>query len=272
MQATTVVTPWWRRGPVVAIAVFVLIVGAGAIIFAAGADDSSDVAVTMGATSTTQVEVGPVGPTPASVTHVYELDGSFDDLMGGPSLVPHGGTLGVNSYSFGENQGFSLSGGLEDPADYSIELVFQLADARQAFSKIIDFKDREDSPYGDGGLYVREGAVWFYGLGGARDVDTFELIEDFEPNTDAHFVLTRDGITGAVVGYVNGLERFTADDSLVSYAVASAPEAVLHFFMDDERSKTEASAGIVDYIRIYDGVLSAEQVSDLAGGGPPPEG
>nr|MDJ0954781.1 hypothetical protein [Acidimicrobiia bacterium] len=43
-MSNTAEAPWWRRGPVVALAVFLLIVGSAAVILAAGADSTEDVA------------------------------------------------------------------------------------------------------------------------------------------------------------------------------------------------------------------------------------
>lgn len=81
-------------------------------------------------------------------------------------------------------------------------------------------------------------------------------------------MLTRDGATGALTAYVNGVQQFAADDGSNEWAVAPA---VLHFFMDDEVwNLAEASPGVVEYIRIYDGVLTPQQVVDLSEGGPPP--
>src|SRR5260221_7698597 len=37
-------------------------------------------------------------------THAYQLFGTYADQYGGPSLVPHGGTLTSTGYAFGPNQ------------------------------------------------------------------------------------------------------------------------------------------------------------------------
>src|SRR5437870_13394260 len=56
-------------------------------------------------------------------TFTYELNGSFAETNGGPSLVPLGGTLGPTGYTFGVNAGLSLSGtGIFDA--YSIDIRF----------------------------------------------------------------------------------------------------------------------------------------------------
>ena len=58
-------------------------------------------------------------------TFTYELNGSYAESNGGPSLVPYGGTLAANGYYFGINEGLSLSGtGIFDA--YSIDIRFYL--------------------------------------------------------------------------------------------------------------------------------------------------
>jgi len=43
----------------------------------------------------------------AAMIHNYDLNGSYADSLGGPSLVPvpNGGTLGATGYTFGPGQG-----------------------------------------------------------------------------------------------------------------------------------------------------------------------
>ena len=48
----------------------------------------------------------------ASVAHIYELNGSLADSLGGPALSAAGGTLNATNYSFAANQGLSLQNGL----------------------------------------------------------------------------------------------------------------------------------------------------------------
>jgi hypothetical protein len=72
-------------------------------------------------------------PSAASIavadTFTYELNGSYAESNGGPSLVPYGGTLGSMGYTFGVQQGLSLSGtGIYDA--YSIAIRFYFDDFR----------------------------------------------------------------------------------------------------------------------------------------------
>ena len=71
--------------------------------------------------------------------HVYELDGSLADTMGGPDLVALGGTLTAGGYDFEANEGLNLSSASIDPGEYTIEIDFSF-DALSSYQKILDFK------------------------------------------------------------------------------------------------------------------------------------
>jgi hypothetical protein len=194
----------------------------------------------------------------ASVAHIYELNGSLADSLGGPALSAAGGTLNATNYSFAANQGLSLQNGLTNAGDYSIETVFQFS-ANSGFRKIVDFKDRTS----DSGFYNLSAALNFFpvttGPGGA-----------ISPNTDVHVVLTRDGATNTVIGYANGTPQISFVDGS-SLGIFTGPNQIMHLFKDDfATGQGEASGGIVDRIRIYNGALSGDQVTALFTGGTPP--
>jgi hypothetical protein len=192
-----------------------------------------------------------------TVTHIYELNGSYADTLGGPSLSPNGGTLTATDYQFGANQGLSLSNALVDPADYSIELRFEF-DATNGYRRILDFKNLT----ADQGLYNLDTTLRYFpvtnGPAGA-----------FANNVFADVVLTRDDVTDTVTGYVNGVQQFSFIDG-GGDAVFSAANNIIWFFQDDNATGGESSAGTVDRIRIYNGDLSSSQVLALAQGGTPP--
>jgi hypothetical protein len=194
----------------------------------------------------------------ATVTHIYELNGNLADTLGGPNLVSAGGTLGPSNYSFGPNQGLSVGDALADPAHYSIEMIFRLSDVGH-YARVLDFQNLTK----DTGLYVVGAALDFFISafpGGSQDIIGAAV---FQPNQDAHVVFTRDAISRTVVGYVNGVPSISFTD-LGNHAVFGS---FTHFFIDDT---VEASSGVVDRIRFYDGPLTESQVMSLFNGGPPP--
>jgi Ca2+-binding RTX toxin-like protein len=189
----------------------------------------------------------------ALLTHDYELNGSYADDLGGPALVPVGGTLNATNYAFDANEGLSLSNAI-DSSNYSIEIDFQFA-TTDGYRKIIDFSNLAS----DSGLYNINTELELYpepeGPNGA-----------FAANTTAQLVLTRDGVTKQVVGYVNGVQQFSLTDDN-DIAVFAAANNIAQFFQDDNRThQGEASAGVVDRIRIFGQPLTASQVSDLFDG------
>src|SRR4051794_3466815 len=88
-------------------------------------------------------------PTPS---HAYELNGTFADTFGGPSMVPVGsGALGPFGYTYAPGEGPNVSGVI-NPTNYSIEMYFSITDV-SGFRKIIDFNNRAS----DFGLYDQGG-------------------------------------------------------------------------------------------------------------------
>jgi len=189
---------------------------------------------------------------PAALTHDYRLDGSFTDDLGGPALVPAGGTLNPTNYSFGPNQGLSLSNGLIDSANYSIEMIFNLSDE----SKFLDFKDLGS----DNGIYNYNDKLEFYPGPIGRQIGQPGAIP---AGTDVHLVVTRDSSSNRFVGYVDGVQQISFTDSSGD-AIFSAASNIIQFFKDDVAFADPASAGVVNRIRIYDGVLTPSEVAALS--------
>src|SRR6516164_3026293 len=90
-------------------------------------------------------------------TFTYTLDNTLAEANGGPPLVSYGGTLGNTGYTFGVQQGLSLSGtGIFDV--YSIDIHFYFSDVNASFNgyeRILDFKNRTS----DSGLYSLNGSL-----------------------------------------------------------------------------------------------------------------
>ena len=177
--------------------------------------------------------------------HVYELDGSLADTMGGPDLVALSGTLTPDGYDFGPNEGLNLSSASIDPDEYTIEIDFSFDDL-SGFQKVLDFKDL----VADAGLYTQNDTLRFYSphfiSGNILSVDTLH-----------HLVLSRDGATEEVRASIDGTEVFRFVDT-GDAAVFSATDQIIHFFQDDNKtSQNEVASGFVDRIRLFDAALES---------------
>lgn len=177
----------------------------------------------------------------ATLLHDYELNGTFADSLGGPPMVGNGGTLGATGYTFAANQGPSLSNALPLPGSYSIEIGFTL-NSTAGYKKLIDFKDLTS----DNGLYNHDTELVFYDLAFGPD----GAIEAGVPVT---VLLTRNGTTGEVVGYVNGIEQIRFTDS-GGDAVFTGANNIIHFMQDDGvTGGSESPSGFLDFVRISTG-------------------
>src|SRR5262249_51531406 len=90
----------------------------------------------------------------------------------------------------------------------------------------------------------------------------------FANGTLVRLTITRDAATDTVLGYINGTQVYTTNDS-GGAGLGNVANNILTFFADDNSTRqSEASPGFVKHIRIWDNVLSAAQVAAL--GGPKP--
>ena len=185
--------------------------------------------------------------------HLYTFASSFTDSLGGPAIVPDGGTLSGGRYVFGAGQGLHLTGALATPTNYSVAFVVRLDSLNSLigpadpFVKLIDFQNQTQ----DFGLYVASGQLDLYP--GPSGADLVSAGQDFQ------VVLTRDAVSGVTSLYLNGvLERTYFGDVSVSAS------NLLTFFEDDSASGgVEVSSGSVDYIATYDRALTADEVANL---------
>jgi hypothetical protein len=183
----------------------------------------------------------------AADTFTYELNGSFAESNGGPSLVPLGGTLGPTGYNFGVNQGLSLSGtGAFDA--YSIDIRFYFDDVNAStntFQKILDFKNRTS----DSGLYSVSGQLVLFATSGSGDPNAGTQVHDFTNGTLAELVVTRSA-NGLFSASVVGHGGFSVMDTNGA-TTFSGPGNIINFFMDDLLSfSPEASTGFIDRIQV----------------------
>jgi hypothetical protein len=201
-------------------------------------------------------------------TFTYELNGSYAESNGGPSLVSYGGTLS-NGYTFGVQQGLSLSGtGAFD--SYSIDVHFAFDNINASFDgyqRILDFKNRAL----DEGLYSLNGELVFFvgccsGLGGTGGSSAGPV---FASGQLADLLLTRSA-TGLFSASVNGVLAFSFLDS-TGLATFSGPDNIMYFFIDDFQTllnyPPEAGSGFVDFIQVT--VPPAAVPAPIAGAGLP---
>ena len=198
-----------------------------------------------------------------TATNIYELNSSFIDSLGGPNLVPTSGSLGASDFTFGNpvnsvNEGLSVSNALVDPADYSIEMRFRWTGDDGGWGRILDFKDSST----DFGLYTRtvDNLLVFHGLG-FNSSTAMVILQDY------HLVVTRDGTTGSFRAYLDGTQEFSFSDG-GGGAIFSGTNDIVHFFPDDN-TPADTRPGIVDQIRIFDGVLTQQDVTHLFNLGSP---
>jgi hypothetical protein len=195
--------------------------------------------------------IAPAGA--AALSHLYTLNGTYADSLGGPSLVPAGGTLDpVSGYTFPANQGVAVSNAFANPADYSIVLDFRFTNVN-GYRRIVEFKNRSS----DVGFYVLNGHLNFYPV-------VTSATDQFNADTFYRVVLTRDSATNTVTAYLNGTQSLTFADGS-GLGVFTGPNEVANLFIDDSVVVNEASAGFVNRIALYDGDLSAAEVAALGG-------
>ncbi len=194
-------------------------------------------------------------PANAAVIGDFRLDGNLTNAAGGAlTIANNGGTLGATGINFGANKGPTISG-FSNPANYSIETTFRF-DVTSGYRRILNLLNGSS----DTGLYNLNGRLNFYNLTTSASVA-------FAPNQMSTVVFTRD-MAGNAVGYVNGAALISFNNAaLTNIGFAN----VLHLFVDDNAVGGEASPGFVDYIRVYDTALTANQVAGLTPPGGVPE-
>ena len=183
-------------------------------------------------------------------THAYSLNGTLADTFGGPSLVAIGSPAaalegGASGYRFDPaGEGFSLTNALTNPGVYSVELRF-LFDVTSGYRKVIDFQNLTQ----DQGFYNLSGtAVYFTETSGPPNA--------FTAGQFAHVVITRSA-TNVFSAYVDGTLDLSFTDASNKAVFAGN---VINFLRDDMSQNSEHSSGFVDYVRIYDEALTAQQV------------
>lgn len=184
-------------------------------------------------------------PASAALIKSYDFNDSLTDTLGnGADLTASGGSLTTpGRYSFGPNQGLSLTSALASTTDYSIELSFRI-DVGSIFewNKLIDFANLAT----DSGLYIHGLLEYFNNDGIAQHTG----VTDIPLETDLIVRISRDGLTSLVTVTLDNSFEFSFLDSSLS---AVSGLNLLNFFQDDVfTSGRESFFGSVDYIRIFE--------------------
>jgi hypothetical protein len=217
--------------------------------------------------------------------HDYQLNGSYDDALGGNDIIPLGGSFGgpctsapadCAGYVFGPNQGLRLENAF-GPANASkgdYTLAFDMSfDTIGGFYKLVDFtgvcdpsrpEETITAPC-DAGLYATGFGIPWLQVGFWK-VAVFDFptgpTKLFE-RTASRMVLTRDDSTDMFRMFVNGIQQFSFVDTYEE-AVFNAPNAAANLFVDDFFSiQLEAGGGFVDSVRVWAGAMSPSEVAAL---------
>jgi hypothetical protein len=204
------------------------------------------------------------GVTPVSLKADYELQGSYSSSLGGggaPDLTDIGAgnafatdtVNGVVRQALTFPQGNGLDLAVTSPVkdgDYSVVMLFRLADV-SGYRRILDL----ENGMSDDGLYAHNGMVDIFSVSSHPSATTV-----LSNDTYAEVALTDRAEPvdhSDVVAYVNGVQvaAYNATEGFKPFA------GHIRFFKDDG---SEESAGAVACIRVYEGTLSADQVSAIA--------
>jgi hypothetical protein len=228
---------------------------------------------TLPSTGTYSIKIDPNGATVGSITvtaseqtgsGTLQADYQFQNTLGSSvgsaaaltdlgtnsftSAVVDGTSTTVLSFNQGNGLSFTPTTGVVPNDNYTIVVLFSFQQV-SSWRRLMDLKNATS----DTGLYVQSGHLNFYPNAAGNPVS-------IAANTWVQVVLTRD-TTGTVTGYVDGVQQFQFSDP-GNYAVINGSNT-LRFFKDDS-SSSEASAGSVARIRLYNGAMTASQVAALS--------
>ncbi len=215
--------------------------------------------------NTLNSSVGSIGPLmPIGANNGF----STDTVRGVPNTPIYRIAASGSTPNFSQGGAQVQTNPFVSSSNYSVVLLanFQLSAADAAATKIFDFKDLSS----DAGLYINsatgvlsfiDGSANILGIGGAG-VSLLDYPQ---------VVLTRDGMTGLVSIYQNGTLAFSFMDStglaILGDSMISS-NAFLTVFKDDATGTggaltNESTQGNIARLRLYNGVLTADQVAAL---------
>ena len=202
----------------------------------------------------------------------YQFQGNLNSsVAGAPAMTNLTGSGGANSFvsdtidgyakqslRFPFNSGLSANtAGLIPNNTYTIVMLFKV-DEISGFRRVASFDNRTT----DNGAYILNGRLEF-------EPTTNPAIF---PNTYIQVVIVREA-SGRVRAYRDGIFRVDVANDGGAFQITAAN--ILSFFQDDALPPTEATAGNVARIRLYDAPMTTTQVRLLeripnVGGGDQP--
>ncbi len=201
----------------------------------------------------------------------YQFQGNLNSSVAGAPAMTNLTGSGANSFSadtvdgyarqtlrFPFNSGVSVStAGLIPNNAYTIVMLFRF-DEISGFRRVASF----DNGTTDNGAYMQDGRLEFESTANAA----------IFPNTYIQVVIVREA-SGLVRAYRDGGFRVNVANDGGAFQISGAN--ILRFFQDDVLAPTEASAGNVARIRLYDAPMTTTQVRLLdrlpnVGGGDQP--
>lgn len=191
-------------------------------------------------------QIDPLGLNGFETANVFGQNRTVFSWNGNASPATQQAGLFVNTSSF------------LTPNSYSIELVFEFTEDTNTWRRIVDTQNRQS----DNGFYV-EPSDRLQVYNDVTGTDTFAT------NQFQHVVLTNfnNGAAQDVRMYLNGVLQGVSPTDQLNLNQANNPDRLLHFFLDNTASnaQTEFADGKVALIRLYNGVLSPEQIQGQSG-------
>jgi hypothetical protein len=202
----------------------------------------------------------------AVLIHQYDFDGNLNDTVGtGDPLTVHPNTatsgFGVSEWwwtaTTSPGGGLIANTDIADPHNYSLGFRIEFNQVGPSWRKIVSFKGSSD----DNGLYFYSGNLQFYPFG-LNDTVTYNADTFY----DFIFVRSPDNIIRVYVVEGDGTvtkvyEKNDPTDASVPIVVSGKYRFML--FMDDTATSGEwTNGGTVKSLRVWNGTLSEEEISD----------
>ena len=159
----------------------------------------------------------------------------------------------------------SLSNALLSGSEYTVSLSFTGISRTDYTRKVLDFGGLTS----DAGIYVNDGAIAFSNATSSTHADVSGAAGVLAPFTSFNFTLTRSAASNIVVGYVNGLEQFSFQDTAGQAVFSSALKSI--YILTDNNDGYEITPGVLKGINVYNTALSPADFGGSISAVPEPE-